>query len=191
MAEILTRLSAALLPHQQWAGSQWFYANRLWFYHRPGAHRRIVANQRFFELIDPELRELCRLLHSAGFRTTPSCQGHSYPRQRFERVWEELKREEGEITGQGLMVRDCETDEESLFRDPAYRLPWGDFGRFYYEAAAHQEVGYLGIATPEDVREIYVQTCDPLERMLRWREVTEDFRKMLVRNPGPCRSPRF
>ena len=26
-------------------------------------------------------------------RTTPSCQGHTYPKERFERIWEELKRE--------------------------------------------------------------------------------------------------
>ena len=41
----------------------------------------------------------------AGLQTTPSCQGHFYPRDRFEKIWDELKREEPLITDGGLVVK--------------------------------------------------------------------------------------
>jgi hypothetical protein len=101
-------------------------------------------------LIDPDLRDVCRLLNDAGARTTPSCQGHSYPPERFERIWDELQREVPLIRGVGLEVKDCENDEAFLFRQPDYRIPWRSFEDFYREATAHQNVGYLGVLVPHD-----------------------------------------
>ena len=94
------------------------------------------------------LREVCKLLNDAGLRTTPSCEGHSYPRQRFTQIWSELKREEPAIQTGGLVVRDCENERQYQFRDVAYRLPWESEDQFYRQAAAHQELGYLGILSP-------------------------------------------
>src|SRR5690242_19227618 len=85
----ITGLSAAIVPHRMWAVSRWFYANPIWYYHRLSAAHEICAGGKFYQLVDEELRELCRLLNEAGVRTTPSCQGHTYPKQRFERIWEE------------------------------------------------------------------------------------------------------
>jgi hypothetical protein len=143
-------LSAGLLPHREWAVSRWFYANPIWYYHRPSSVHEIRPSGRFYQLVDPELREVCRLLNDAGARTTPSCQGHSYPRERFERIWEELQREAPLIRTEGLVVKDCENDEASLFRQSDYHVPWRGFEDFYREAAAHQNVGYLGILVPDD-----------------------------------------
>jgi len=151
---MITGLSADLLPHRQWAVSKWFYANRLWYYHRPGTDEEIIASPRFYQLVDPELRDLCHLLNEAGLRTMPSCQGHSYPRERFENIWRELERELPQITGEGLIVRDCETDREFLFRDPGYRLPWEEFEDFYHAAGEHQGVGYIGILVPSERAEL-------------------------------------
>jgi hypothetical protein len=143
-------LSAGLLPHHQWAISRWFYASPIWYYHRRSLAHEMRLGGRFYQLVDPELREVCRLLNDAGARTTPSCQGHSYPREHFERIWEELRREEPLIRGQGLAVKDCENDEAYIFRQSDYRVPWRDFDDFYREAVAHQNTGYLGILIPED-----------------------------------------
>lgn len=143
-------LSAGLLPHRLWAISRWFYANPIWYYHRRSLAHEIRLGGRFFQLVDPELREVCRLLNEAGARTTPSCQGHSYPRGHFERIWEELRREEPLIRGQGLAVKDSENDEPYLYRQSDYEIPWRSFGDFYREAAAHQNTGYLGILVPVD-----------------------------------------
>ena len=133
---------------------KWFYANPLWYYHRPGTDEEIVANRRFYQLVDEELKELCHLLHSAGLRTTPSCQGHFYPRERFERIWEELQREQPRIRDGGLSVKDSETDETYLFHDERFQLPWSDFEGFYDEAGRHQSTGYLGIVVPPECQDL-------------------------------------
>src|SRR5690242_14472195 len=106
----ISDLSAGLLPHRQWAISRWFYANPIWYYHRRSSVHEIRLGGRFYQLIDPALRDVCRLLNDAGARTMPSCEGHSYPRERFEQIWEELRREEPLIRGHGLVVKDCEND---------------------------------------------------------------------------------
>src|SRR6185312_8182997 len=141
----ITSLSADLLPHRDWAVSRWFYANPIWYYHRRSAAHEIRPSGKFYQLVDPLLRDVCHLLNDAGLRTTPSCEGHSYPRERFERIWEELKREEPLIRGEGLTVKDSENDEAFLFRQGDYQIPWASFDDFYREASAHQNVGYLGI----------------------------------------------
>jgi hypothetical protein len=148
--DVISRLSADLLPHRKWAVSRWFYANPIWYYHRRSSARDICPNGRFYQLVDPDLREVCRLLNDAGARTTPSCQGHSYPRERFEGIWEELQRESPLIRTKGLVVKDCENEEAFLFRQSDYQSPWRSFEDFHCEAAAHQNVGYLGILVPDD-----------------------------------------
>src|SRR5688572_20076591 len=133
----ISNLRADLLPHQRWAVSKWFYANPVWYYHRDGTDEEIVANRKFYQLVDPDLREICRELLEAGLQTTPSCQGHFYPRERFEKIWDELKREEPAIVGDGLVVKDSETDREYLFHDPNFRVPWPDFATFHAAATDH------------------------------------------------------
>ena len=145
----ISALSAGLVPHHEWAARRWFYANPIWYYHRQSTEHEIRDARRFYELVDPALREVCRLLNGAGLRTTPSCQGHSYPRQRFEQIWTELNREALEIRGGGLVVRDCENDTPYRFAQPDWRVPWPSFETFYREAASHQNEGYLGIIVPQ------------------------------------------
>jgi hypothetical protein len=138
----ISALSAGLVAHHEWAARRWFYANPIWYYHRQSTEHEIRNARRFYELVDPALREVCQLLNGAGLRTTPSCQGHSHLRQRFEQIWSELNREALEIRGGGLVVRDCENDTPYLF------VPWPSFDTFYREAASHQNEGYLGIIVP-------------------------------------------
>jgi hypothetical protein len=154
-------LRATLVPHREWAISRWFYANPIWYYHRRSTHHELCTGRQFYKLVDPDLRELCALLNRAGLQTTPSCQGHSYPRDRFEAIWRELRREEALIRGDGLEVKDSENDNASVFRDPSYTNPWRSFDDFFREANAHQGIGYLGIilrdvaqrALADDLRE--------------------------------------
>ncbi|GMU23372.1 MAG: hypothetical protein AMXMBFR13_34500 [Phycisphaerae bacterium] len=143
-------LSAGLAPHREWALRKWFYASPLWYYHRRGTTPELNENRQFYRLVDPDLRELVHLLLDAGLQTTPSCQGHFYPRERFERIWDHLQREQAMIRSEGCEVRDSETDQPFLFLDFAYRLPWNKFDDFYREAAAHQSRGYLGVLAPAD-----------------------------------------
>lgn len=156
---LLTGLRADLVPHREWAISRWFYANPIWYYHRRSAVHEIRPTGKFYQLVDPDLRDVCRLLNDAGIRTTPSCQGHSYPKEHFERIWQEMQREEPLIRGQGLVVKDCENEQPSLFRESDYRMPWPSFDDFYREAGAHQNLGYLGLIVSKD--------CPGLARRLR------------------------
>jgi hypothetical protein len=141
-------LRADIVPHRDWAVSRWFYTDPIWYYHRRSAAHEICTTGKFYQLVDPELREVCQLLNHAGIRTTPSCQGHSHPRQRFEEIWKVLKRDEHGIRDAGVVVKDCENDQPYLFRDIHYVLPWPSVDAFYNEAAAHQNVGYLGVIIP-------------------------------------------
>lgn len=156
---LITELRADLVPHRHWALSRWFYANPIWYYHRRSASHEIRRDGKFYQLVDPDLREVCRLLNDIGIRTTPSCQGHSYPRERFERIWEELRREEPLIRGPGLIVKDCENDQLFLFQEANYQVPWSNFEDFYREAASHQNLGYLGMIVPAG--------CHAVARQLR------------------------
>src|SRR5262249_48727263 len=149
---IITGLSADLVPPPLYATRHWFYATTNWYYHAAipvgedatidgrGVHPRLNINDRFYELIAPHPRLLCRLINEAGpgFRTTPSCEGHFYGREHFERIWLDLKQQEVAIRGGGLRVRDSETDEPFNFRDGAYSLPWSEADTFCAEAGASQ-----------------------------------------------------
>jgi hypothetical protein len=143
-------LSAGIVDHARWAVSKWFYANPIWYYHRRGTDEELCTNRKFYDLVDPGLRPLVKLLHDHGLHTTPSCEGHFYPRSRFEQIWAELTREANDIRGEGLIVKDSETDKPYRFRDRAYQLPWPTFDAFYAQAGEHQGMGYLGVLLPCD-----------------------------------------
>lgn len=145
---IITSLRADTVPHCDFALRKWFYANPLWYYHRRQLTGEINPDGKFYTLVDPRLRELCRMLHEAGIRTTPSCQGHFYGREHFQRTWDELEREEADIQGGGLIVKDSEAQQRYLFRARTYQLPWTNFEAFHEQAAAHQNRGYLGVVVP-------------------------------------------
>jgi hypothetical protein len=143
-------LEARIIPQRYFPLRNWYYANPLWYYHAPAKQHRLRTDAHFYELVDPALRELCETLLAVGLCTTPSCQGHFYPRTRFERIWHELQREAAAICNGGLVVHDCESDQAYRFTNKNYRMPWRDFETFYAEADRHQNEGYLGIALPPD-----------------------------------------
>ena len=150
----ITGLCAGILPHRDWPLSKWFYANPHWYYHLRQPEKQIVPNRKFYQLVDPELRPVCHLLNSAGLQTTPSCQGHFFERSRFEMIWDVLQREETLIRGDGLIVKDSETDRKALFQETDYSLGWKDFDAFYAQAGDHQGTGYLGILVPPERKEL-------------------------------------
>lgn len=141
-------LDAGLIPLRAFPLHKWYYAQPLWYYHAPATVHRLRSDEHFFEMVDPPLRELCRIVLAAGGCTTPSCSGHFYPRERFERIWSLLEREAAEIRGAGLLVRDSETHEPYLFAQADFTLPWADFSEYFEAVAATQQNGYVGVALP-------------------------------------------
>jgi hypothetical protein len=147
---LIDGLEAGLIPLREFPLRKWYYATPLWYYHTPAVQHQLKRDPKFYELVDDQLRELCITLQAAGLYTTPSCQGHFYPRERFEQIWDELIRDQATIRGDGLIVKDSETDHPHLFRDAGYALPWPDFAAFYQQINAHQNEGYIGIAVPPE-----------------------------------------
>jgi hypothetical protein len=150
----ISGLCASIVPHREWPLRKWYYANPHWYYHRKGSDGEIVANPKFYQLVDPDLRAVCHLLNTAGLQTTPSCQGHFFERSRFQTIWEVLWREESLIRDHGLVVKDSETDREALFQEAGYQVPWKSFDEFFEQAGDHQGTGYLGILIPSDRRDL-------------------------------------
>ncbi|MFP4224134.1 MAG: hypothetical protein ACOCTI_04335 [Phycisphaeraceae bacterium] len=141
-------LGSTVVPHWKFAATRWFRGPGQWHYHRPGLPGKASRSPRFYEQIDRDLRPLCRLIHRAGLETTPSCQGHFYPRMHFQRLWQDLRRDQELIRREGLRVRDVATDRVWIFQDPDYLLPWAEDGSFWRDASRQQGVGYLGILLP-------------------------------------------
>ena len=190
---VIRGLRADLIPTHDWPLRQWFQGDCR-YYHGPRRQLPPLGDPKFYRLLDPDLRPLCRLLIEAGLRTTPSCQGHFHPTHRFRRTWDQLHRERNAISGRGLVVRDAEAGQEYLFRDPAYRIPWPDFASFCAQSSADQNSGYLGILIPPDRRDI----LDPLRQISgRWHylSLALDTRRQIfgmelfqiqVRTPDPA-----
>lgn len=150
----LDDLEVGLIAPRRFPLRRWFYANPIWYYHTPATEHKLRTDAKFYELVDPDLRELCHVLIESGLRTTPSCQGHFYPESRFTRIWDELVRESALVQSIGLIVKDSESDVPYRFRNPDYRLPWSSYAEFMEEASSHQHRGYIGIAVPANRPEL-------------------------------------
>jgi hypothetical protein len=145
----ITGLCSGLIPREEFPARQWFYATPLWYYHRPSRQMPTRLGPDFYKLVDRELKPLCLLLHSHGLQTTPSCQGHFYPKGHFQKVWNTIRRECELIHGPGLRVCDAETGRFYLFQDRDYSLPWAEFSAFHNDALGERGQGYLGIWAPD------------------------------------------
>ncbi len=147
-------LRAEPVPHIDWVFRAWYQGSER-YYHGPRREEpRPLANRIFFDRVDSDLRPLCRLLIDNGLRTTPSCQGHFHPRQRFAEIWDDLLHEQDAIRHEGLVVRDAETDAPYLFRDDRFRLPWDGFSSFLSAAYSDEGTGYLGILLDDDRHDV-------------------------------------
>ena len=154
---VVVGLQSGLVPMREFPLRKWYYASKLWYYHEPALEHRLRPNSKFYELVDPALRELCALVLQAGLSTIPSCEGHFYPRDHFAVIWAELERELPLIRGRGLPVRDAESDELYLFRNGEFALPWTDFETFYARVSAYQCQGYIGVVVPDRHADLFTR----------------------------------
>jgi hypothetical protein len=145
-------LSVGMVPRSEFGRRRWFFATPQWYYHRPGPLPALKTDDEFYRLIDPDLRDLCAMLHARGILTAPSCQGHFHDASYFVRVWDDLQSQAELIRSSGLEVQDSETKVHYLFQNRDYDLPWSNFSGFNAALSASQTGGYLGIALREDQR---------------------------------------
>ncbi len=144
-------LETGLIPRRSFICRRWYHASNLWYYHRPEPAPQPRLDRRFYELIDDDIRDLCRHLHNHGIGTTPSCSGHFHAKAHFLEIWAELQHEADQIRTTGLVVEDCQTRQQLLFRNPSHKLPWGSFHEFRQDVRANQSGGYLGVIFRNDI----------------------------------------
>ncbi len=155
---MVSNLAAGLVPLNEFPLRRWYYVETAagrprWYYHARALEHRLRDGPRFYELIDPPLRELCRIVLRAGLFTTPSCAGHFHLPEHYRAVWSDLWRDAAAVRAAGLVVTDSENGAGWAFRNAAYELPWRDCDAFCEEVMAHQNEGYIGVIVPAERRQ--------------------------------------
>lgn len=131
------------MPRYEWWSSIY---HKDWYYHTPRQHFEIDP-QVLERTLDPCLKPLALLFLDYGLFTGPSCQGlhdDNHNLNKRQNAYLSLLRDADIIRTRGLILRNVENDEEIIYFDPMFRLPWS-YEQFFSEAEAdqHGQVGYL------------------------------------------------
>jgi hypothetical protein len=129
----------------------------------------LIHNDEFMESVDPPLRDLVEFLHQRNITTTPSCSGHCKSERNFAKLWDDLKADEADVRQNGLVMKEIESGERFLFRDPAYQLPWTK-ETFIDRVTDYQQKGILGLRVNGEIKHQLLQLkCDGItRRRARW-----------------------
>lgn len=140
------KISPELIPHAQFHKGIWLFSLRQpgWYYFLKKKNPNHIRNKSFLDSVDEPLKELVKHLHERNIRTTPSCSGHHISERDLSRFYTELEGDQEMICGEGLYLKDVESDEVYLFREPDYRLPWTR-QQFLDKLESYQPRGVLGM----------------------------------------------
>jgi hypothetical protein len=144
-----SQITPDLIPHSEFHKGIWLLSAKRpsWYYFKKQKNRnRKITNRNFIASVDPPLKKLVSFLHKRGITTTPSCSGHNMRDRNFEIIFPDLEKDEEEIKAEGLEMKDVETGESFLFKDPTYHLPWTK-EEFVNALSLYQHKGVLGIRT--------------------------------------------
>ena len=116
------KISPDLVPHSEFHAGVWLQSieRPSWYYFKKKQNRNIITNKNFITSLDTPLRELVKLLHKKGIRTTPSCSGHHLRERNLEKIYQDLKTDRREIRSSGLRLKDVETGQISFYKDKTY-----------------------------------------------------------------------
>lgn len=142
------RITADLIPHSEFHTGAWLQSAERpsWYYFSKKINPNIITNKDFMQSVDEPLKEIVQFLHAHGVKTTPSCSGHHFNRDKFERIYEELVQDAYLIRNAGLTMRDIETGELHLYKSKTYALPWTK-SEFLERIQNYQGKGVLGLHT--------------------------------------------
>lgn len=193
------KLSPELIPHSEFHACAWYLPleRQDWYYYNKQQNRNVIKNADFIDSVDPPLKELVKFLHGKKIKTTPSCAGHHIGEKSFEKIYDDLKKDEKEIRNAGLKVKNIETGKVFLYKDPSYKLPWGK-KQFVKEVSIYQQKGVLGIhLRNKKLREkilqginiskvilvekesvLFIFTC-PKNIQRTWKKITGQVKKLL------------
>jgi hypothetical protein len=144
-----SKITPDLIPHSEFHKGIWLLSAKRpsWYYFKRQKKRnRKVTNRNFIASVDPPLKKLVSILHKRKIGTTPSCAGHNMRDRNFEIIFPDLEKDAEEINAGGLEMKDVETGESFLYRDPTYHLPWTK-EEFVNALSLYQHKGVLGIRT--------------------------------------------
>lgn len=137
-----------LIPHTEFHKGRWLLpvdgADWYYFMKKPGKHE--PSRKGFLSSVDRPLRELVRFFQGKKLRTTPSCSGHHFKSEEFEKIYDALEQDRDKVNTSGLELKDVETGESYFFKDASYRLPWSKQD-FLEKIKRYQQTGVIGFET--------------------------------------------
>jgi hypothetical protein len=113
-----------------------------WFYGSPSARGAGSARVQL-DTVDLPIQPLVQAAHARGWRTLPSCAGHTVTPDGTLAAWGAVVTDLAAVRREGLLLRDTETGRTARWRDPFARAP-----RFDLFSARMQKTdgrGVLGV----------------------------------------------
>jgi len=152
----MQKITPELIPHEEFHTGRWLLpvARPGWYYFQQRKSNHVVQNRNFLQSVDKPLRKLVRWMQNRGIRTTPSCAGHVLSPLELEKVYAGLELDAADIVSSGLELKDIETGELILYKDPNYTLPWSQ-QQFLNEVSEYQKKGVLGFKPARHNPDLY------------------------------------
>ena len=142
-----SRFYADYVPPDSFSDKEWFEPLRTgvrWFYHAPRRQPKTVAKE-VTTTIDRPLIPLLEAATIKGLRTLPSCAGHEYDVNYVKRLQKQLIEDQHRVNTAGLMLRNTETGENVLWRDPSYEVALHSLRDIDKKLKEQHNHGYRGI----------------------------------------------
>jgi hypothetical protein len=164
------RITPELIDHRDFHRGIWLRCvqDPAWYYFSERGNPNLVSSKRFAHTVDPELRELVLFLHSRGYRTTPSCAGHLYSKNRLRRIFRNISREKERIRKHGIYLQDPQTEKVYRFKQETYELPWCE-EEFVSKLYSYQQKGIIGVRVGNALQVDELENCCP-EGILSYTE---------------------
>lgn len=145
----LEKASPDFVPHETFHKYSWVKPEKSqWYYSiKRDSPIEIPRSRKFYESLDSPLRESVEILHRKGIPTTPSCSGHFNPDSFYNKIYRDLCSDEEKIRDEGIRLKDPETNNSYIYKNPNYRIPW-DQKSFMEISREHGKRGIIGIVDP-------------------------------------------
>jgi hypothetical protein len=119
-------LSANYLPPDAMVRHRWYRPVRPgvgWYYYDPKPLDLFPSTTPTLDEVDPLVRPIVKGLNRRGLATFASCQGHFVTRKEFEQLYRQLWLDAVQIRGEGLVLREMERGNLTVYQDPSYTPP--------------------------------------------------------------------
>lgn len=134
-----------LVNHLDFHKGYWFKSNISdWYYFKEQERPYNIPKYFNYTLLDRNLLSLVVLLHKKNIPTTPSCSGHILTEDYFIELYQKIKIEEQLIRGNGLLLKNVETQDTLLYKDKNYKFIYPQHS-FIKLTSSYSKQGVLGV----------------------------------------------